>query len=612
MADFRREYADVWYQALCDEIDHTRDANEARNRYWRMMSARNWANNEIDNLATYGLVFLEGMFRNASRNDRDEDIIRRACEEWVKLDLADFVLRDRDLCEALDDDLYRKAQDLQRDREYVMRDIKRALEAQEREDRRERDGYNSRDRDRGYSSSGREERGYSGTRFGRDRGDTRSNERRGGFASAASSNANDADQSSRSSRDRQEREPARATAPRQEEAPRRVSAKGLPARKTQLDGPDYMAARPFDEFWQDDECWRPAHKSGWTAGNQEDPFPVAYNINTHLKFHVMDKEGKVREELMNMSKDNAYLRMELQDGREIEQYQSAQRSEPLGEGNRAPGRVGVGTVDWNLYKGPAKFHDSAPTVGNMNEGDILAQFTHSTQSSSLVLHKYSLVNLITTDLSKLGAISDVANANNLTDAVEKMAACINTTDPMLWNTVNERLTEAVNHAMRNAFGVTSPKRISNFYTDYKALLDHFRKVHGESFARNFNIYTRRLVASALSFLEDTYLYNYLSGLLGTTVEELNDNRPNIAALVDFYVVATVDFSMAQLGILLTDAPVEVDQEKMSGLYAFVENLFKLTPDDIEVRSTYFLTSDRQRVEVIRSGYNANRLLIRKL
>ena len=207
-----RDLFDPMFDAMADHIERTKNDNELRYDYWRIMSSSNWANRDYEKLVDGALGFLQLESNNYRQDERLERILPDIIERWVLMDMSDWAVENRDIANSLSSDVLRQCKRSQDELSAILRDIEDMNRRGDRErdrtdrnrvdnrDRQSRDRSSSRDSGRGVPSRGM----ASGSRLGG--GGSASRRPTSGLSGALESN----ERSSRSSRsEREEPEPAR-------------------------------------------------------------------------------------------------------------------------------------------------------------------------------------------------------------------------------------------------------------------------------------------------------------------------------------------------------------------------------------------------------------------
>lgn len=615
-----RDYFDPMFQLLADIIFQTRDDNPVREEYWKMMSQREWKNREFENLVWGACDFLVVAMLRADRRTNEKEVAVDVAQEWIKYDLANLLAEDREWGSMVDDDMYHKAKQLNRDRESLIRDIKRTLDEEER--RNDRGG-----RGRDFDRSVREERSRDvgrrdsgprpGERFANNRGNggSATTQRRSGLAAVAETQAS-----------AQRREPAREEPreqPRARDEGRRYQDEPAPSQTRadrynmpKLDGPDFTLARPYDEFVQDGEIWVPAHLSGWTVTwDQVHPFETAFNPEKQMRFHVKGTDGTVREEFLDMTREMDYLRHEVRvpKGGQPPRQRDISNYAGVDEGNPPPAEMPTESARVvAASRLPIRqIYDAVSTTESIESAEIHAQFKGSLQGPGVYVHSYALVRPIPTNLKRYPAIENLSSATNLTDLAERMQAAHEEADGAIWDFLDERFRSAVQKVARNVFGIKVT--FDNFTGSYKQFINWLKEKKGEAFARDFSKRTAELVPVLTEHMDEETARFYLTDALDITDEEFNLNRPNILCFRDYYIVAVVPFTTYDLEVKLTEDSQTVNKERQPQLHSLLTRLFnEKVLKDFTGPTVYLLTTDRIRVEVIRAPYDDDQFLIRKL
>lgn len=617
-----RKLFDPMFDRLADHIDQTRDDNDLRYEYWKVMSRSKWANKDFEKLVDGALDYLLLDSVNYRKGESIDKVMDDIVERWVLMDISDWAVSDPEIKRELPADILRKCQQTADDLSYIKRDIEDMYRREEDQTRgRDRDRERSRtllDGGRGRESESRDLLGNRGRGRGRSTGSSgrgREEESRrpaSGLSAVLDKKETGTDQRAedRESLGRSRRgevEPQREASVREE-----IDA---PVRQTRLDGPDYTLARPFDEFWINDECWRPAHISGWTVQPDEGEFAAietAFNPRKKMRFHVKNFKNVVREELKDMSKDMDYMRHELASrGRVRQTDKTDPRYTPVEkEGYVSPSSLPDEFVPIiQAARGQIDLlNTKILSISSIEEGEMLAQFELRKVGVNQAVFNFAVnTPMLVNRMENLEQLREVANSINLTDAATRMNKIINDVDPGVWEFVNRRMTKVVNAVVRNHYGMGVG--IDDFAADYEKLIT-WMKQRDEMLARNFSLYTRFIPLAVCAEPDEEEYQQLLCALLGLSDEEYNQRRPDAICFVEYRTLILADFTLGDMGIVLTSKSQKLDSLEYPMLHTFLEKALLINEEGPDNATLYLLTRDRYRVEVIRSPLDKDQLLLR--
>lgn len=615
--------------ALANHIDETARDNAARTDYWRIMSVNNWMNTDFQSLCEDCFGFLVQELPQYGRNDSVEGILADISVRWVRMDLAAWVLSNREMSNALDNDLYAKAQQLAQDRQNVLAQNERLMGAQNqfnnggRNMGRNMGSYQGNNRMGSYSNnrmggsglgqnSRRMQSMNSGGLFTENGTQSQAPARRSGIGAVRDAQTQAAPaQPVREETPQRQAQPAQATP-----APRAAA----PVRQEVPEGPDYTLSKPYNSFFLKGEEWRPAHLSNWRlTWSPNQPFPTLFNPLTHMRYFVMSADKTVREEFLPMNNDQAYLTHSLvsnvQRGQEVQRprYNSAD----AGDGHPAPVQPKV--EEHPILKRTASAelnwaNSKIITANSMEEAEVIVEIERLKGDQPNMVLSYARTVPLITDLTKYASLAELRSANNLTHAAEILRDAVGHADVSLWNLLNDRFTKAVNHVVEHQFGNfgTNSLRITDFSNDYGSLIDWIRTKKGETLARSFSQVTRHLVEKVSSKLEEPNVRQYMVNTIDITEEEFNANRPPVAVFEDFFTVMAVPFTSLQMGLMISSQSQTIDIESTPSLYRVVEKLSLASNEKLNSATIYLITKDLVRIEVLKSGMDGNTYLLRKL
>lgn len=622
-----RDLFDPMFDAMADHIERTKNDNELRYDYWRIMSSSNWANRDYEKLVDGALGFLQLESNNYRQDERLERILPDIIERWVLMDMSDWAVENRDIANSLSSDVLRQCKRSQDELSAILRDIEDMNRRGDRErdrtdrnrvdnrDRQSRDRSSSRDSGRGVPSRGM----ASGSRLGG--GGSASRRPTSGLSGALESN----ERSSRSSRsEREEPEPARqrperstvtrsGAATSQSDSNDRV--RHVEVKRPALDGPDFTLARPFDEFYDGTDCWQAAHCSKFKLTPMIDQMMVyetAFNPRKKMRFYVRNQNNIVREELKDMSRETDYMRHELNAvGRSrITNPENPKYTPTENPGYVAPGsipeeslmlqRAGLGKV--------ALFSGTVICATSREEGEMVAQFEQMRSAGQTTVFTYCVTTpVVVNSMENMMLLRDVGESINLTDAVVRMKACVDKVDGGVWEYVNTRLTKMVNSVARNYYAI--PAEIADFTKDYEKLINWI-KSKDEMLARNFSLFTRYIPGVAVMELSEELRRGWLMGALDLTEEEFDARDPSVICFESFYSAIMVNFTLGDLGLALTEKSQKIDPLVNQALHSLLEKAVACNTMTSDNSTMYILTRDRMRIEVIPSVFDQGQFMLR--
>ena len=611
---------DPLFRELQAHISETRKDNEARHLYWENLSSNNWGNEAMETLADDAFDFLRLELNSFDSRASTQDVIETISKQWVEMDLADFVINDRELSSKIPSHLITAGKALARDfarAKNAIDDLRYDEEQADRGGRRDsRDSRSTRggrnDRDDGRTSTRERER--DGGRTGRGRGDRNEREERGGttrggMGSLAARRAREPEP------EREEVEERGPRVARTSRGSRTVEVR--PSKPAKMDGPDFTLANPYDQFFEAGEEWRPAHKSGWSVSWSKDgQFETTYDIHKKIRFHVKGVDGVVREEFLDMQPEMSKILTEVagKQPRDLTREQRAKFRTAAGEGNLPPVAATYGADNESVIRvaeAPiVPMSKDIQTADSRDEAEMIIELHRIEAGVDAAMIDYVRLVPLATDLGKFAALEELQDAINLTDAAEKLNKAYPDSDAALWNFLNDRFTSAVNHATKHVYGLKIP--IDDFAQDYTDLLGVISKRRGEAFARDFSQSTRHLVQAVTSRLAEAEVMKYMVQRCSMTEEEFKNNRPPVVVYEDHFSAVTVPFKSTELGIDLSTESQKVDGQEQPFLHRFVQKFLKQANEKSDFARCYVITADRIRMEVMFSGLDAQTFLVRQM
>lgn len=618
---------DYVHQLLRELITEQRDRSEPREIYYEVMSARGWMNPQFSNLVDEVAIFSQLIEEDSPRNARLEDVVLMAAEEWLHMDLGEFILSDRSLSNRLTDKQYRDAEDAAIQKERAIREIERALNSSRRDRGGRSDRYDDRDRDRRDDRRGRDrdrDRGGRGNDRWNDRGRSSRRDRpgEGSMMSGGISAARKRDAENRREEEIiEERSRRREHVPesRREPEARAEKTKGFSrqelARYT-VNGPDFSKSRPYDDFLQNGEIWQAAHLSQFKLDPKQHPFLTAYDFNKKIRFLVKDADGNIREEFIDMNDDLDYLRHELAgtDPREARR-QAAEKKRPQvkqTDTDQTPQRQERQVNRIRLNLNTSKMEKTTLITSSTTEAEAIVALERVMKGEDLAARHVMVLTPLLSDDQTIAALEDVSNARSLSEASELLLSYKEQMNPIVYKTVNEKMAFRLTHALRNSFG--QKVRLSDFASDYGKAYQWMRETHGENWARSFGNRMRSLISDVFSSVtqKDAAGVSYLSGLFDMPEEKVGEQvKANL--LQDHYTVISVNVKLKDLSLTLTKDPQMVCDREMPELHRLIEEAFAAHVETGGgMGRVYLITQDGERIEFFQNGLDLDAYLISQM
>lgn len=620
---------------------------DIRDVYARQLGKHQYRNDEFDSIIDVFEDNLEAIEKKYfQRGDKDIDFLRPAIADLIDGHFAMSVLADKNIS----DELSNRTYDDMKDMAEVYEDLIRPARSRRNRGDDERGGRGARGgggsiRDKYASESSRNDRDRDEPR--RDRGDRvragQSGQRRsndagvGGGAWSALQGVGDVHEPTRQSNARTVLEEERPGEPYDDDLPLSVQATREVARRpaaavedtvqhrrlTQVEGPDYSKARPFDDFWKDDEHWQAAHLSKWTITNMgHDPIggvPTFFDANLSIKYLVKNEDGIVREELKAVEKDSRYLASELgagtvdaQDDRKISSAGAAfsmkalkeaqERGEDITDDKPVPSQRKelLTTLIEKVDQAQLNFTD-ASQVESMAGGAFIgrARLAADPEKKPRVDFHIVCTPVIVSDFEQLALVNEVYQSNTLTDASQRLLALKPKFDPGLYAVLNGRYGEALLRTLKYQFQCPQIKAL-DFAKDYSRMLEVFSTIRNASETAIF--------AQRVSFINNLACQHYSQDDNETYTSSLSSMPDEIKAVIftDFAAIISVDATLNELGFSAgldkkDNTGISIVESRNRALHGSVAELYSRldaeVPSPAKVR-VYLTTSDNRTVEIL--------------
>lgn len=598
-----RRLVDYVFKGSAEIIERLARQNDLRLKYAELMAANRWVNRDMDGLVNAIVGALPALEERLARpNDRLQDWIDNAISMMIDGHFAGIVLKSS-AADRLDDQTF---QEMKREANAFI-DICNA--------RAGGGGFGGRGEDRGYNRA-TSDIGAIGSNFGHQRN---SGGGGGGLDDGwtAIARASQGDQVQQVETRREE--PARREDPLPTSSPLTYREPEPPT--TVIEGPDYTKADPWKEFWREGEHWQVSHHSKWKLTEAFEGkirkgielVPRYYDINTHLKYYVMNQSGEVREELIEVTDDNKYQAHQLRSTQEND-FKAPVRSAGVSlnpRANRQPGEEQVSDI---LDDEPVP--DLVQILASVNEEQMISDTAPAMITDSMAAAVFSsrakMVKEGTTNrvelsvmrtpvlikgLDQVELINRVFEAPTLSAAQVAMNELKGQFEPNLWNILNRRITQKLQHATRYAFQYDGLTDAVNFADHFDKVIKHIGNIRGQEFAAAYAARAKYVLATACGHLNQEDLADGLSGL---------DSPEGINAVVfaDYQVIVSLDYTLDQIGLGNALASQEMgfavtstDHPKLHGSLLRVYKKLDEFYSAVQVR-VVLSTSDNRLVEIV--------------
>lgn len=601
--DEDRRVTEYVFKAAADIIERNARQNDLRYKYAEMMAANRWVNRDMDGLVNAIVAALPALERSLARaGDRLSDWIDNAIAMMIDGHMAGVVLSNKSASSQLDNQTY----------EEMRREANAFIEMCNSGGR----GGGLGDRDDRGGRQGTAGIGQVGNNFGQQRNNTGGGLDDGWEAIARASRGHLEEVA-----EPEREEPVRRSDPLPERATTAYREPEVP--ETHIEGPDYTKVDPWKEFWKEGEHWQVAHHSKWKLTPALDGrirtgielVPKYYDINTHLKYYVMNESGEVREELIEVTDDNKYQAHQLRSSQDNEfkpTIRSAAMS--LNPRNNRPAEDDnvLDVLDdapvpdlvqiLNAVDEEQMISDTAPALIT----DSMAAAVFSSRAKMVRDGAANRVELsvmrtpvLVKGLDQVELINRVFESPTLSAAAFQMNELKSQFEPNLWNVLNRRITDKLQHATRYAFQYNGLTNAVNFADHFDKVIRHIGQpnVRGQEWAAAYAARAKYVLATACGHLSQEDLQDGLSGL---------DSPDGINAVVfaDYQVVVSLDYTLDQVGLgnalVTNEMGLAITSTEHPKLHAALHRIYRKLEafySAVQVR-VVLSTSDNRLVEIV--------------
>jgi hypothetical protein len=542
----QKSLEDIIYDRLIDIIQNGAKDNDLRDAYDVFMSDRNYNNTDMKALFEHCVKMVE-LDWETCRNDREEDkLIDTSAEEAVAQGIAIWVLSDKKLANAIDNDrVWKDLQASANDWDRVEADYERATRGGRDRDRDRGD----RDRDERGGRGGRDSRASRNTgigyqqsrpptssnrdrdeRGGRSRGRDDNTRMTGGFGAGRSQPRETArNAEAPQQRDTRNSSPL-ARAPRQQENREVEQESRLHRHQEHVEdviennaGPDFSLPRPYDSFWDNNENWQLAHVSDltwmWSPSQQ---FCRSYDPDQEVRFLVKGEDGNVREEFLPMTDDLNFAAHEIKalkrpnDERRTRTGVGAVAGEISLPGNdldtvdldKLSGQVEEArrTLITQLDLNSVELEPNQVVAATIRDGLIRATTLRLQTGKDIASAQNMIVEILPSTgkgTHELESLSNLIGSDGGLDVLQKrLQGLRGKVDESVLDHINRHYTDEVNHSLKYAFGFGGKLAIDSFIDDFTGLLTVMTKHRNAGFTAQYLTRTRNLVPTLVVIKED--------------------------------------------------------------------------------------------------------------
>lgn len=580
---------------------------DLRRSYADQLSDRRWENRNFNELVDGIVAAYDRVDRkHGDRGDSEADIIDKTVEIVVDGHFAELVLGDSRVSRELSNAIYNEMKDARSEAQDMVEGSRRERRHED-DDRGGRGSRRDRDDRRDSRDSRRDDRRSS------SRGSSRGNDDSGShwLTDIGSDDKDDRREDEREERsdDRREERPAREERPEYhhvEQAPRREDPDFV------IQGPDYTKAKPYDDYWLGEEHYQAAAVTNWKlTGNGEDilsTIPSVYDVNTHIKYYVMNERGEVREELIEVTDDTRYLAHQLREETREPDAKPRTLSAGISLANREDGvsttRIEQRSKTVRLAEILREIPEEQMTLGKADTIDSIQGAVFESQvkmvsdegNPRIDLHILRTPVLLRSE-EQLQLIDQVHAATTLTEASDLMMKLKPEFEKPLWETLNRRFSVNTIRASTYQFQFDIAKL--NFSTSYGKLLAAFRDRRGAEEAAAF--------AKRMHFVSDIACCHIvkedLQALAGDLIGEATN--VNAAVFIDFAAIISVDHTLDDIGLglqlLESKEGLVIEPHANSALFLEIRKLYSRLDEVLPAPQKGRLllsTSDNRLVEVL--------------
>lgn len=384
--------------------------------------------------------------------------------------------------------------------------------------------------------------------------------------------------------------------------------------------------RPWDAvLLENGDELRPAHLSTWTVTRSDQPYTLAYDPGTQIKFHIRHHDSDtVTETILQWEDSMDYLEHELDREARARYRMSKERNEnvavDMGKINRLRqvDNSPIAAVD------PAE-EANRELVGkdvqfSVVEAGIRAFSLQEAQKRvqiKLAANKIDTdepyeyyVDLIHSSLCKQATIDALDAAVNATEPTETVTQLLSIQDKDTFQLANRMMTDRINQVMNNMLGVQW--RISSFVEDCQELMDELRTTYGDFVTDQLINRYDGIVGAGLPLQTEGPGVDFAISRLGLDPQELEQADFRLAVFQERVSVTTLPWTLEDLQVQLsTREPSLIDAERLPHLHACMESILKRSLDfPIPYRHHYILLKDGKMLELYRGYLIDDSILLR--
>lgn len=377
----------------------------------------------------------------------------------------------------------------------------------------------------------------------------------------------------------------------------------------------------------------PAHLSQWTLINhhqENHPYRVAYNPETHLQFHakrhLTDGRTVIEEVILPWTTEMEYLRNEIKPEfrSRVPKDPNAPKIIPEFDLIRS---VQKATTDHQVMVSTTKsiealstdVTDAVPTP--LSEVQILQSFSamkvygaiegnlhdaEVNEVSECIEYYADVVDEVATDKAMIVEIMKLATSKDLLELIERLNSKAASWQQSVWTHVHDRLTDMVNHVLEfnmqmDEWSITS---ITEDYSDLLAALD---KDNGPSIPAAIRAHETEIIKTALYVLSGERFTRYAE-----LYQDGRDVSDKVLVLADRISVTEVPWNASDLSLEFKKGCGAISEALLPNLYKAVKSIFaRCDTSDVLFKHHVILTNDGVDLEIHRGWLGKDFFLISK-
>lgn len=205
-------------------------------------------------------------------------------------------------------------------------------------------------------------------------------------------------------------------------------------------------------------------------------------------------------------------------------------------------------------------------------------------------------------------VNAIANATTFEKAVDVLKMHDSKDFSQIYDIVNTKLTEAVNHFLSTEMMLTL--KIDDFVDDAMVLDAELRKRHGHRIAETLKFSEDDIITKTISLSDRAELYQIIANITGK--EDLDLLKADcIVSLTHSVSLTHINLNACDLNISFPNKVSMLTPELTPALYSIASDILKNNTQHVELnKANYIVTRDKVKIEIVVGALNKDLIIAR--